>query len=149
VQERARRGGTVSVANVVGFGAACRAALRDQAARCVAWERLRESLEGGLRQMGGRIVGAEVPRIPNTTCVVFQGVPGDLLVQGLDLEGIAVSTGAACASGSLERSPTLTAMGDAGAGHALRLSLGPSSTAEEVAALLTALRRLVLTGSAH
>ena len=97
----------------------------------------------GLVALGARLVGEAAERSPTHTCVVFDGVPGEALVQALDLEGIAVSSGAACASGSLEPSPVLVAMGDPHPEGALRVSLGPGSTAGEIERLLAVLPRIL------
>lgn len=138
-QERGRRAGTVSVAAAVGFGAAAVAALAEAGARRARWEHLAQLLRRGLVGLGGRLVGLGAERVPTHTCVVFDGVPGEALVQALDLQEIAVSSGAACASGSLEPSPVLVAMGDPHPEGALRVSLGPHSTRAEVERLLQVL----------
>lgn len=138
-QERGRRAGTVNVPGVVGFAAACWAATRDLRARTETWEALSERLRVRLAGLGARRVGAPEHLLPNTTCVVFPGIDGETLVQALDQRGICVSSGAACASGSLEPSPVLTAMGDPEPGGALRISLGPDSTSGDVDQLLAAL----------
>jgi cysteine desulfurase len=142
-QERGRRGGTVPTALVVGFGEACRIAWAQQEARIVRWRSLRESLERALVGAGGRIIGADVPRVGNTSCVVFDGLVGETLVQAFDLRGICVSAGAACTSGSLEPSATLLAMGDPHPMGALRISLGPDTGEEEIDAFCTALPAVV------
>lgn len=138
-QERGRRAGTVNTAGVVGFGEACRLAHEELSARAVRWSRQSERLRHGLRALGARLVGDERYLLPNTTCVVFPGILGESLVQALDLRGICVSSGAACASGSLEPSPVLQAMADPEPHGGLRVSLGPRSSDEDVEALLTAL----------
>ena len=140
-QERGLRSGTVNVPGVVGFGAACRAALRDAQARWSRWTELAERLRAGLRALGAREMGAGAARVPTHTCVVFDGVEGETLVQALDLQGIAVSSGSACASGSSERSPVLVAMGEAHSSGALRVSLGPDTQLGDVERLLAALPR--------
>jgi cysteine desulfurase len=89
-----------------------------------------------LRALGGRLLGSP---IPSTTCVVFDGVLGELAVQALDLDGISVSSGAACASGSTEASPVLRAMGEPEPRAGVRISFGPETVAAEVDALLAAL----------
>lgn len=129
-QERGRRAGTPSVAAIAGFGAV---AGGEQSPR------LRDRLEARLGALGGEVVGAAVERLPNTTAVRFDGVEAADLVMALDLEGFAVSAGAACASGSAERSPVLRAMGIAGS--ALRVSTGPATTAAEIDGLADALER--------
>ena len=74
------------------------------------------------------------PRLPNTSCIGMPGVPSETQVMGFDLAGIAVSAGSACSSGKLRRSGVLEAMGAGaeGAGSAIRVSLGPGTTAEEI-----------------
>jgi len=131
-QERGRRAGTVHTAGAVGFGEACRLARTEVAARRERWEVLSERIRARLRTRGARLVGDPDRLLPNTTCVVFPGLLGESLVQGLDLRGVCVSAGAACASGSLEPSPVLLAMGDPEPEGGLRISLGPRTTAEEV-----------------
>ncbi len=142
-QERGRRAGTVNVAGVVGLGAACVVAQRDLAERTARWTALRSHLEAGLAGLGARVVGSGAPRVPQTTCVVLPVGPSELVVQGLDLQGIAVSAGAACASGSQEPSPVLLAMGEAHPNHGLRVSLGPNTGQADVDALLSALGELL------
>lgn len=142
-QERGRRAGTVNVAGAVGFGAACRLARTERAVRLARWTALTERLEAGLVPLGARILGG--PRIATTTCALFPRIRGDTLVQALDLAGIAVSSGAACASGSVAPSPVLVAMGESEAAGGLRVSFGPRSTGAEVEALLAALSRVLPT----
>lgn len=135
-QERGRRGGTVPTALVAGFAAAVRAAARlDAVPR---WTDLQARLEDGLVALGGRVVGS-APRVTTTTLAVFPGVRGDALVAALDLAGIAVSAGAACASGAVQASRALLAMGDPEPHGALRVSFGSSTTQADIATLLAAL----------
>lgn len=142
-QERGRRAGTVNVAGAVGFGAACALALRELDARRERWAALRGRLEEHAVALGARVVGAGAERIPNTSCLVFPGVPGELLVQVLDLRGVAASHGAACASGSLDPSPVLLAMGEPEPEGAVRFSLGPRTTPAEVDHAVDVLRAVV------
>jgi cysteine desulfurase len=136
VQERARRGGTVNVAGAVGFGAACVLAACE-----VGYGRgLQASLEAGLTGLGARIIGADAPRVGSTTMAVFPGLRGDAIVAALDLRGVCVSAGAACASGSLRPSPTLLAMGDPEPAGGVRFSLGPQTTEAEILRAIEALR---------
>lgn len=141
VQERGRRGGTSSVALAVGFGVAAELALRLEAQRVARWQDLRAHLEAGVVALGGRVVAAGAPRLANTTLAVFEGRSGEDLVMALDLDGVCVSTGAACASGSALRSAALVAMGDPGSGSTVRFSLGPDSTSADVDGALRALAR--------
>jgi cysteine desulfurase len=129
-QERGRRAGTVNVPGIAGMGAAARAAASID-------PRERDRLEICLRALGARIVGDGAPRLPNTSLALFD-VPGDLLAMALDLEGIAVSTGSACASGAHEPSFVLAAMELEGV--PVRFSLGPDS---DVGAVLDALPAIV------
>ena len=147
-QERGRRAGTANVAGVVGFGAACRIAAREGAARTARWAALAEAGHSAVVALGGRVVGDRAAASPAITTAVFPGPPspavrGDLLVQALDLAGIATSSGAACASGAIGPSPVLAAMGDPAPEGGLRVSLGPATTAGEIAALADALRGIL------
>jgi cysteine desulfurase len=74
---------------------------------------------------------------------VFPGVPNELVVQAADLRGIAISAGAACASGSTEPSPVLTAMGDPDAGSGIRISQGPQTSMQDIDALLAVLAEVI------
>ncbi len=128
-QERGQRAGTVNVAAVAGFGAAAAAV----AAAPLCSPATRDAVEAAAVALGARVVGASSPRLPNTSCLVFD-VPGELLVMGLDLEGVSASTGSACASGAAEPSHVLAAMGIPD--RPLRLSFGPDSSAGPVIAAL-------------
>jgi cysteine desulfurase len=141
-QERERRGGTENLPGIVGLAAACRLACHTagDAARVA---RLRDRLEGRLLALpGARRHGDPERRVPGTSNLGFAGAPGHLVLVGLDLEGIAVSTGAACTSGTVAPSPVLLALGlpPAQAREAVRFSLGPENTEEEIdrAAAVTA-----------
>lgn len=143
--ERGRRGGTVSVALVAAFGAAVEATVRDRdalAARAAAWQR---RLDHAVRTAGGRVVGGEVARVPTHTLGVFPGLPGEAIVAGLDLAGVAASVGAACASGSQAPSPALVAMGEPDPLGAVRLSTCWATTEAEVAWAVEVLPRVVST----
>ena len=146
-QERGRRGGTENVPGIVGFGVACELALRELPRREVAWAELRDRLWEGIaaKVPGARRIGSRVHVLANTLCVCFPGAAGDLLVQALDLEGVAVSSGAACASGSVEPSRALRAYGlDAAAARAsLRFSLGHGVDAVQIDHVLALLPDLV------
>lgn len=145
-QEKRRRGGTEAVALIAGFGAAAavaRAGLREDAARLDALRiRIEERLRAGLP--GVRIHGDGATRLPNTVNFGIPDVPGESLVIALDLAGFAVSTGSACASGAVEPSHVLLAMGlgEPAARAAVRVSMGWSTTAAEVEAFLDALPRI-------
>ena len=140
-QERRRRGGTENVAGIAGFGAAAEVVLRevDAAERM---QSLRVSLEAGVARStpAAMIVGVEATRIANTSCIALPGTRAETLVIKLDLEGIAVSAGAARSSGKVGTSHVLEAMG---LGHeivrsAIRVSLGPETKEDDIAAFLAA-----------
>lgn len=106
---------------------------------------LREHLEAGLRQIpNARINGEGAPRAPHITNVSLQGQRAESLALGLDLRGIAVGTGSACASGALEPSHVLAAMGRsaAEARASLRVSLGNGNTRNDIDEFLIALQQL-------
>jgi cysteine desulfurase len=145
--ERNRRAGTENVPAIAAMGAAARLAiakLDGESARVAA---LRDRLETGiLRAVDGTMVnGARDRRVPNTTNISFERVEAESLLIALDLEGIAVSTGSACSSGTLEPSHVLRAMGfpPHRTQNSLRFSLGMFSTAEEVDKVIEVLPRLV------
>jgi cysteine desulfurase len=145
-QERRRRASTVNVPAVVGFGVACAVAARDLAAREARLRRLRDRFEAGLAAIPGAVVHcAAAPRLPHTSHVAFPGLVGQELMIRLDLAGFAVSTGAACGSGTVQASPTLTAMGMPydEAIASLRVSFGLPNTEAEVDRLLPALATAV------
>ena len=127
-QERRRRGGTENVAGAVGFGVACELARGELPARGSAYGRLRDRLWEGIAATVPRVSrnGSREHVLQNTLNVEFAGAAGDVLLEALDLEGVAVSAGAACASGSIEPSHVLIAMGrsPAQAHGSLRLSVG-------------------------
>ena len=147
-QERRRRGGTENVAAIAAFGAAASAALhtmKEEARRLLL---LRARIETRLLDAcpGIRFHGQGAPRLATTTSFAVPGVPGETLVIAADLAGIALSTGSACSSGAVEPSHVLVAMGatEEQARSAVRVSLGWSTTAEEVERFLERFPRLVV-----
>ncbi len=136
-QERGRRAGTENVAGIAGMGEACRllaGEAESEARHCAA---LRDALWHGIEQTisGVRRYGTGgVHALPNTLNVSFAGVRGEALVAALDLEGVAVSSGSACAAGAAEPSHVLLALGcDAEeARDGVRFSLGRTNTAAEI-----------------
>ena len=133
-QERNRRAGTENVAGVVGFGTAAALALEGLESEAIRVAALRDRLEERLLAIGGARRNGEGPRLPNTTNVSFEGTEAEGLLIALDLEGIAVSTGAACSAGGVEPSHVLRAMGLPAerVQSSLRLSLGRSTTEADV-----------------
>jgi cysteine desulfurase len=145
--ERSRRAGTENVPALVGMGVAAQLAgakLDTEGARVAA---LRDRLEDAiLRAVPGTTVnGTRTARVPNTTNISFDRVEAESLLIALDLEGIAVSTGSACSSGTLEPSHVLRAMGLSShrTQNSLRFSLGLFSTDEEVDRVTAVLPGLV------
>jgi len=147
-QERGLRAGTENVAGIVGFGVAAALARAELDAAAAHMAALTERLWAGIR---GRVPVAVRngplggPRLPNTLNVSFPGCAGESLLVLLDLAGIAVSLGSACAAGAAEPSHVLLAMGrdTEAARGALRLSVGPGTTPGEVDRVLDVLPRLV------
>ena len=134
--ERSRRAGTENVAGIVGMGVAATlaAAKIDEEAKRIST--LRDRLEEGvLGAVPGTIVnGARSPRVPNTTNISFDRIEAESLLIALDLEGVAVSTGSACSSGTLEPSHVLKAMGfpPHRTQNSIRFSLGAANTEADV-----------------
>jgi cysteine desulfurase len=110
-QERNRRAGTENVAGIVGLGRAAALAGADLAAEGRRVAALRDRLEARLLALPGAQRNGGGPRVPNTANVSFERTEAESLLLALDLEGLAVSTGAACAAGALEPSHVLRAMG--------------------------------------
>lgn len=146
-QERGRRAGTENVAAIAAAGAAASEARRLLAATAARTLALRDQLETGLLDAvpGCAVNGSRENRVPNTANISFDGVEGESLVIALDLDGIAVSTGSACSSGTLEPSHVLRAMHlpASRVQSAVRFSLGPATTADEIRAVLDAVPRRV------
>ena len=146
-QERGRRPGTPDVAAAVGFGAAA-ALLAVRLAEMPRLAALRDRLEAGLVARGGVVSGHDPGsvRVATVTHVAFEGLRGDVLVAALDLEGVCVSSGAACSSGLATPSPSVLAMHPDQpwrAAGALRCSLGPESSDADVDGALAALDRVL------
>jgi cysteine desulfurase len=146
-QERNRRAGTENVPGIVGLGVASRLAIEKADSEAERVAALRDHLEAGiLRCVPGTLVnGDPTRRIANTTNISFDRVEAESLLIALDLDGIAVSTGSACSSGTLEPSHVLRAMGFSPhrAQNSIRFSLGAGNTLEEIDRVLDALPRVV------
>ena len=146
-QERGRRGGTENVPGIVGLGVACELARRELGERATRYAALRDRLWAGIREKVPRVHwngGAGVV-LPNTLSVEFEGADGEALLQALDLEGVAVSMGAACHSGSISPSRVLAAMGrsPAQARATLRWSVGHGVDEAQIDRVLALLPDLV------
>lgn len=146
-QERNRRAGTENVPGIAGLGIAAtlaRQAMGEAAPRLAA---LRDRLERGIleRVPGTQVNGAREPRVPNTTNISVDRVEAESLLIALDLEGIAVSSGSACSSGTLEPSHVLKAMGlpHVRTLNSLRFSLGSSNTETDIDHVIAVLPGLV------
>ena len=146
-QERNRRAGTENVPGIVGLGEAARLATVTLKTNGAHVAQLRDRLEAGiLETVPGTVVnGDRAHRIPNTANVSFDRVEAESLLIALDLEGIAVSTGSACSSGTLEPSHVLRAMGFSPhrTQNSIRFSLGTENTADEIDRIVGALPRVV------
>ncbi len=141
------RGGTEHVAGIAGLGAAAGLAAERLADDAIAVASLRNRLEEGLlaRIEEIRVLAQGVPRVPGTAAVAFARVEGESIVIGLDLEGVAVSTGSACTSESLEPSHVMVALGlpREWAQGMVRFSLGRENTAAEVDRALGAVGEVI------
>jgi len=151
-QERERRPGTENAPGIVGFGAAAALAAQEGLAAQPRVRMLRDRLEGELLRIdGARVHARAAPRVSNTVNAGFDGALGEVVVAGLDLVGVAVSTGAACTSGTVEASPVLLALGmtPARAGEAVRLSLGTGTTESDIKVVLEVLPEIVRRARMH
>lgn len=145
-QERARRGGLEDVPAMVGFGAAAAEVATDGrlADEADGQRELTDRVARDARARVGGVVryGDPVDRVPHLVCFGVEGVEAEPILLGLDQRGVAVHSGSACSSEMLEPSPILTAMG-VDADHSLRVSVGWSSTPEDVDAFLDAFPAVV------
>jgi cysteine desulfurase len=136
-QEMGRRAGTENIIGIAGFAAAAQAAAQDLADGV--WERvaeIRNILDSALSAQGFETisVGNTAKRLPNTLNLIAPGWKGETQVMAMDLAGYAISAGSACSSGKVRASRVLKAMGfdEALAGQAIRISLGPDVTEDDV-----------------
>ncbi|MEW6223760.1 MAG: cysteine desulfurase family protein [Chloroflexota bacterium] len=133
-QERHRRAGTENVAGVVGMATAFELRVAERAVVAARVRVQRDRLAAAIVVDGVELTGHPVERLPNSLSVIIPGTDGGSVALALDLEGVAVSTGSACATGSAEVSHVLSAMGypDEEARGALRVSLGRTTTDAEI-----------------
>ncbi len=135
-QERKRRAGTENVPGIVGLAEAAKIAGKEMKQEYSYIKKLRDSLENKIKGNIDyvRLNGHPTERLSNTSNVSFEFIEGESLVLNLDLKGIAASTGSACASGSLETSHVLSAIGvpSATAQGSIRFSLGRNSQKEDI-----------------
>jgi len=146
-QERNRRAGTENVPALVGLGVAADVARKKMADEAPRLSALRDRLEAGVLSNvpGTERNGAASPRVPNTTNISIDRVEAESMLIGLDLAGIAVSSGSACSSGSLEPSHVLKAMGlpHARTLGSIRFSLGAANTQADIDRVIDALPPIV------
>jgi cysteine desulfurase len=145
-QEKKIRAGTENTSGIVGFGVAARLA-RERLGEAGRIAGMRDRLENRILATvpGTRVAGGAAPRLPNTTTILFDGVSGEVLLIRLDLEGVAVSVGSACSSGTLAPSPAILALGysrEEGRG-AVRFSLSRWNTEAEIDRVLALLPEAV------
>ncbi len=146
-QERERRSGTENIPGIVGLSVALEMAnaRREETSRHCASLRDRIVAQVLEQVPGSRLNGHATQRLPNNANFSFPGVEGEPILLGLDMAGIAASSGSACSSGSLEPSHVLLALGQSAevARGSLRLTLGRDNTEEQVDYLINALVDLV------
>ena len=146
-QERNRRAGTENVPGVVGMGVAAARAMDGMAENTQRVAAMRDRLEQGILASvpNTEVNGAREPRVPNTSNISFDRIEAESLLIALDLEGVAVSTGSACSSGTLEPSHVLKAMNLSNhrAQNSIRFSLGAGNTEDEIDHVIAILPRLV------
>ena len=146
-QERNRRAGTENVAGIVGMGVAAGEAGKKMESEGSRLAALRDRLETGIMTSvpHTEVNGTRDARVPNTTNISFDRIEAESLLIALDLEGIAVSTGSACSSGTLEPSHVLKAMNLSShrAQNSIRFSLGASNTEAQIDHVISVLPRVV------
>jgi cysteine desulfurase len=146
-QERDRRAGTEAVPSIVAFGAAAKIARDELKEHSAHLSRLRDVFENGVRRVIDDIVfnGDASHRLPHLSNISFRYIEGEGLLIGLDLQGVAVSTGSACSSGTLEPSPVILALGrdDELARGSIRFSFGKNNTEQDVEYVLEVLPNVV------
>lgn len=145
--ERRRRAGTENIPGIVGLGKACEIAMKEKEEIAKKVKSLRDKLYTGLKERIEEIIlnGHPENRLPHTLNICVKYVEGESMLLNLDYEGIAVSSGSACTSGSLEPSHVLLAMGvppDVAQGS-LRFSLGKENTEEEIEKVIEVLPQIV------
>ena len=144
-QERGARAGTENVPGIAGFGVAAVVAMETMAADAERMRALRDRLEAGLKRGPAVIFGEAVERLPNTSLFAVRGLKAEIALINLDLDGFAVSSGSACSSGKVTASHVLTAMGVAPelVVGAIRVSIGPTTSENEIDSFLEAWMKLV------
>lgn len=146
-QERERRGGTENVPTIVALGKACELAKENLQENYDHLKNLRDTFEKGVKEKIQGLIfnGQSEKRLPNISNISFKYIEGEGLLINLDMQGIAVSTGSACSSGSLEPSPIILALGQIEelARGAVRFSFGKENSLEDVEYILEVLPKAV------
>lgn len=144
-QERGTRAGTENVAGIAGFGAAAASAMATMAADGERMRSLRDRLEAGLAGGPTVVFGRHAERLPNTSLFAAPGLRAETALINLDLDGFAVSSGSACSSGKVAASHVLAAMGvpENLSSGAIRLSIGPATSENEIDLFLKAWMKLL------
>ena len=146
-QEKRQRAGTENVAGIAGMGTASKLALLELPHYESRIQAFRDRLENGLRAIANDLVIAagNAPRVANTTNALLDGVSAETQLMAMDLEGIAVSSGSACSSGTFKPSHVLEAMGydETGSKSALRFSTGWATTADDIDEAVAAYGRVI------
>ena len=146
-QERERRAGTEAVPSIIGFGSAAKIAREELRLHAEHVSRLRDRFDAGVKERIEDVVfnGNPDQRLPHLSNISFRFIEGEGLLINLDLQGVAVSTGSACSSGTLEPSPVILALGrnDELARGSIRFSFGKDNTDEEIDYVLEVLPRVV------
>lgn len=143
-QEKGHRSGTENFHAIVGFGAAAAAMSEDLDERNAGIGALRDRLEGEMRKAAADVMihGADVSRVSNTCFFTLPGLKAETGQIAFDIEGIALSAGSACSSGKVGESHVLTAMGRDPQLGALRISLGPDTTDEDITRVVAAFAKI-------
>lgn len=141
-QEQGRRGGTQALPMIAGMAEAVRASYIQD--RRIIIE-LRHIIETAAKQKGAVVCGEHAQRLDNTSCLAFEGISAQRQLMALDMAGFCVSTGSACSSGKVGKSPVLTAMGlEHLAGHSIRVSLPWNITETEAEQFIDAYCRMIV-----
>ncbi|HEX3945868.1 MAG TPA: cysteine desulfurase family protein [Rhizomicrobium sp.] len=150
-QELRRRGGTENVSGIAGFGAAVRVLQSSREGEAARITTIRDQFEKALSGLSAITFGDGEERAANTSCFAIPGLSAETSLMALDLDGICVSSGAACSSGKVGRSHVLKAMGvsDELARCALRVTFGWNSCAEDADAAIASLEKLITRISAR
>ncbi len=146
-QEKRQRAGTENIAAIAGFGTAAKLALEsfdDYRAKTTGFQK---TLEAAIKQAANDIiiVGENAPRASNTTAIIIPGASAETMLMAMDLEGVSISSGSACSSGTFKPSHVITAMGfgDEAAKSALRFSTGWATTSADIDNALDAFSRVI------